>query len=161
MLGGVALVLEAVVFAINLGVTLQDALLLIGYFLAAVGLVGFHTLQKGNYGRIGRGGFYTAIVGSVAAVLATAVLLVGDAGLDWLHGVGFLVLIVGYILYGAATLQARVLPRWCGVAFIVVGPLGLLAGEYTVVVFGLVWLALGYVLWSQSGQAAQSPSRVN
>jgi hypothetical protein len=133
MLGGVAFVAEAIVFTTNPEVPLQDALLLLGFVLAAAGLVGFHALQKEDYGRIGRGGVWTAIV-------VTAVSLVGGAELDWLHGTGALDIIVGYVLYGSATLQATVLPHWCRLAFIVVVPLGLLAGEYTTLVFGLRWV---------------------
>ena len=48
---------------------------------------------------------------------------------------------VGLILYGAATLQAKVLPRWCGIAFIVVLPVTILLGDYGGMFFGLVWLA--------------------
>jgi hypothetical protein len=33
-----------------------DILIIIAWLLQVVGLVGFHTLQKRNYGRIGRGG---------------------------------------------------------------------------------------------------------
>ncbi len=53
MLGGVAYVAEAIVFTTNPEVPLQDALLLIGFLLAAVGLVGFHARQKEDYGCIG------------------------------------------------------------------------------------------------------------
>ena len=35
--------------------------------------------------------------------------------LDWLILIGNLGVLVGFVLYGATTLQARVLPRWCGV----------------------------------------------
>lgn len=47
-------------------------------------------------------------------------------GLDWLVAVGVLGLLVGLVLYGAATLQARVLPRWCGILFIIFMPVGIL-----------------------------------
>jgi hypothetical protein len=33
-------------------------------------------------------------------------------------------------------------------------------GELGVVLVGLVWIALGYVLWSERGAAAGRPSRV-
>ena len=68
---------------------------------------------------------------------------------------------VGLVLYGAATLQARVLPRWGGIALIVSLPLTILLQDFGGLVFGLVWLALGYVLWSRRGAATEQPSRVS
>ena len=38
-----------------------DILAIVAYVLQVVGLVGFHTLQGRNYGRIGRAGLYTTI----------------------------------------------------------------------------------------------------
>jgi hypothetical protein len=88
---------------------------------------------------------------------------------------------VGVALYGVATLQAKVLPSWCGVAFIAAPPAALassilcivlwvwvlqdrdfflqLSGNSKYIVFGLVWLALGYSLWARRGVAAEQPSR--
>ena len=75
-----------------------------------------------------------------------------------------MLMIVGMMLYGAATLQARVLPRWCGLGFVVVPPLVLvlevLLEGYGEVLFGLLWLAVGYALWSRRGTAEGQPSRV-
>jgi len=68
--------------------------------------------------------------------------------------------LVGFVLYGAATLQARVLPRWCGVGFIVGWPVTVALGDLGTVLFGLLWLAIGYVLWSRRGIATEGPSRV-
>jgi uncharacterized membrane protein YidH (DUF202 family) len=71
------------------------------------------------------------------------------------------------MLYGDATLQANVLPRWCGVAFVAALPVSvatsilggflLRATNYMLfylfswpsifVVFGVVWLMLGSALW--------------
>lgn len=74
-------------------------------------------------------------------------------------------LFVGLVLLGGTTLRARVLPQWCGVLLIVSLPLatGIAIplgnyGEY--LVFGLVWLALGYALWRQRSVAAQQPPPV-
>jgi hypothetical protein len=52
---------------------------------------------------------------------------------------------VGWVLlYGTATLQARVLARWCGVGLIVGLPVTIFLGEiWGFVVFGILWLALG------------------
>src|SRR5215203_7493988 len=86
-----------------------DFLALVGYGLQVVGLLGFHALQGRNYGRIGRAGLYTT-VGAIVVweFLILTGLLGGDVGLDWLVVVGVLGTLVGLVLYGAATLQARV-----------------------------------------------------
>jgi hypothetical protein len=138
-----------------------DILIITAWLLQVVGLVGFHTLQKRNYGRIGRGGFYTFIVGAPTQALGLLLLLAGSEALgEPLIGLGGLGILVGLILYGAATLQARVLPRWCGIALIVSLPVTILLGEYGGIFFGLVWLALGYMLWSQRGAPSEQRSRV-
>ena len=96
-----------------------DILPLAGYVLEVVGLLGFHALQGRNYGRIRRAGLYTTIASIVlweCPILAS--LLGGDVGLGRLVAVGVLGTLVGLVLYGAATLQARVLPRWCGILFV-------------------------------------------
>jgi hypothetical protein len=78
-----------------------------------------------------------------------------------IFGIALLVTLVGFVLYGAATLQAKVLPRWGGVALIVALPVSLFLGEYGGnALFGLMWLGLGYVLWSQRGATSERPSRV-
>ena len=139
-----------------------DILVILAMILEVVGLVGFHALQGRNYGRIGRAGLYTSI-GSILLfeLLLVASLLGGAMGLEWLAAVGMLGLLVGLALYGAATLQARVLPRWCGVLFIILMPVGILLGDLQPIWGGLVWLALGYALWSQSsGAGGEQPSRV-
>ena len=81
----------------------------------------------------------------------------------WL-GWGVLGLLVAFVIYGAATLQAGVLPRWCGVAFIVAMPVAPASGfvgpfALVFVTFGLAWLALGCALWARGGAAAGRPSR--
>jgi len=146
-----------------------DFLALVGYGLQVVGLLGFHALQGRNYGRIGRAGLYTT-VGAIVVweFLILAGLFAGDdGGPGWLVAVGVLGTLVGLVLYGAATLQARVLPRWCGILFIVLMPgtilFGtLLSGAYPIIWSGLVWVLLGYALWSQSsGVASARASRVS
>ena len=135
-----------------------DILVILAMLLEVVGLLGFHALQGRNYGRIGRAGLYTSI-GSLVIFefLLLASLVGGDVGLDWLVAVGVLGAVVGLALYGAATLQAKVLPRWCGILFIIFMPVGILLGDLQPIWGGLGWLAL----WSHSGSAAtQRPSRV-
>jgi hypothetical protein len=69
--------------------------------------------------------------------------------------------IIGFGLYGAASLQARVLPSWCAYGFIVSGILFLFLGFFAEVAFGLLWLALGYILWSRRGTSVGQPPRVS
>ena len=138
-----------------------DVLAILAYVLEVVGLLGFHALQGSNYGRIGRAGLYTTIGAIVLwEFLILTGLLGSDVGLGWLVAVAVLGTLVGLVLYGAATLQARVLPRWCGIAFIILVPVGILLVDYASLWEGLVWLALGYGLWSHRGAAAEQPARV-
>ena len=83
-----------------------------------VGLVGLHTLQKGNYGLIGRIGFYMFVVGALTEMLGSVLVILEGSAFEWVMIVGFMTVIVGAIFYGAATLRAGILPRWCGVGFL-------------------------------------------
>ena len=147
-------------------------LFIAAWVLLVVGLAGFHALQKERYGLIGHAGFYTVIVGASAQIVAGVGLALGSTALELLDFPGVLVMMIGLALYGVATLQARVLARWCAVGFIVGlpawraisviaqygGPLGGTIG-WTLggMLFGFLWLALGYILWSASGAAAGFP----
>jgi len=144
-----------------------DILAILAYVLQVVGLVGFHALQQRNYGRIGRAGLYTSIGAIVVwEFLILASLFGGGEGLPGgLVSVGVLGMLVGLVLYGAATLQAKVLPRWCGILFIILVPSTILfstfiADYYSNIWEGVVWIALGYGLWSHRGAAAEQPARV-
>ncbi len=104
---------------------------------------------------------WTVVVATLAQVVGLTVFLLGSSALEWLvFPVGTSAVLIGFVLYGAATLQARVLPRWVGIA-IMVAPFLFLLGDYAGILFGLVWLALGYVLWSRRGAATEQPSRVS
>ncbi len=149
--------------------TLNSLVFIVAALLMLVGLAGFHALQKGNYGRIGRAGFYTVLMGASAQIIAQLGSMSGSTAFRFLDFLGLLGVMVGFVLYGAATLQARVLPRWCGVGFIVGLPVWwvvsvLLGNEYGGslggIIFGFLWLALGYVLWSRREASAEQPSRV-
>ena len=67
--------------------------------------------------------------------------------LDLLLLLGLVGMLLGFVLLGIATLRAGVLPQWAGVALILVLPVSALLGDSGGgLVFGIVWLALGYVL---------------
>jgi hypothetical protein len=171
MLGGVFWVVWSLLGRVSFeaaGSPFADGLLLLAALLTLVGLVGLHALQGANYGRIGRAGFYTAAAGLLLQALA-ALFLMGSGAweitLQWLVApAGSLIILVGLVLYGAATLQARVLARWCGLGLIVVPPLAFYMNSRifygSLALFGVLWVALGYVLWSRSSTPTEQPSRV-
>jgi hypothetical protein len=141
------------------------ALGIVARLLLGLGVVGLHTLLKGSYGNLGRAGFYTILVALAAQILGALASLVGTQALAWLVSpVGLLVLIVGFVLYGAASLQARVLPRWYSVLLIVFVPVSVVLGFVRLgdIWLGAVLLVLGFVLWQQ-GEALteQRPPRVS
>jgi hypothetical protein len=57
-------------------------------------------------------------VATLVQILAQVALISGNTALEFLDFLGLLGVMVGVVLYGAATLQARVLLRWCGVGLI-------------------------------------------
>ena len=185
MVGGALFLVGSFVYLVRHTFLYYLGFLAVALLLVSVGVVGFHAMQRHSYVRsMGRAGFWSVVVGSLMVVLGGAVFFtLGEAGdflqatppLVWvvlgLSGlvVGFVGLVVGYPLYGVATLQAKVLPRWCGVAFVAALPAGLalsvlwillafvasyepflsFSGVSTFMVFGLAWLALGYALWAR------------
>jgi hypothetical protein len=131
------------------------------------GLVGLHARQMDSYGRLGRAGFLLAFVGAALAFVgqATSAIFPQNGTLGWLFSdpgfgfmVGILCMSLGLVLLGVATLRTGVLPRWCGfglIALVVFSALGAYGGFLVV---GLIWLALGYALWSELGTSIEQPS---
>lgn len=146
VLSGVAFLAEGLLYLAGQE-TVSNVVLAIAYPLAAAGLVGFTAGQGGKQGLAGRLGSYAVPLGWAMAFLGVV------SGMEAAHGVGFLVALVGYLLYGVAKLRARVLPRWCGIALVAVGPVSLMAGEYTTIALGL---PLGAAVWTDGNR--QSPA---
>ena len=67
-------------------------------------------------------------------------------------------MLVGFVVYGVATLRTRVLPLWYGFALIVSVPISLPLGAYGTTLFGFIMLTLGYALWSRKGISPEQPS---
>ena len=119
------------------------------------GLLGFHALQRDAYGRLGRAALYT-VLGSSVLLIVSAFLTVPVIA----NMIGLVGALVGFILYGVATLRARVLPVWCGVLFVAFLPVSIALGEYGNFFTGLAQLVVGYVLL-QRGAATQRSPRVS
>ena len=79
--------------------------------------------------------------------------MAGSSTLEWMSLPGTLGMLVGFMLYGLATLRAGLLPRWCGFALIGVVAVSvfgaILSAGAAFVAVGLIWVALGYALWPE------------
>ncbi len=115
-----------------------------------VGLLGLHARQAASYGVLGTVGFLAALAGTILVLANVLLIRVAERNLlDLLLLLGLVGMLLGFVLLGIATLRARVLPQWTGVALILVLPVAALLGDYGGgLVLGIVWLALGYVLLS-------------
>ncbi len=129
--------------------------------LTLAGFVALNLLfQAGGYrGVRGWTGFRAAVLGQGAMLTsAVASLITGAPAMGFLSVVGTLVLLVGLALLSVATHRAALLPGWSAylVGALAVGVLG----EVGVVVVGLVWITLAYVLLSVRSEGAAGSSRV-
>jgi hypothetical protein len=127
------------------------ALLMLALLLVVVGMAGLviRARHAGRFGALGKTGAVVAAVGAALPMiggLIQGIVYGGDYPL-----VPFFV--VPGVLLGIAVLLARVLPRWKAV-LLVVGSLGMLgfndqnAQALLAIPNGIVWVAVGYVLWS-------------
>ena len=131
---------------------LIEAVLALSLLLTLAGFVALHLLLRaGGYrGLRGSTGFRAAVLGQGAMLASTvASLIAGAAALGFLYFAGTLVLLVGLALLSVATHRAALLPGWSPylVGALAVGVLG----EFGMVVVGVVWITLGYVLRSLRG----------
>ncbi len=169
MLGGAIFVVSGVIQLVSPEQTdpfsrtsdyLIEALLVLSFLLTLAGLVALHLRQASNYGGPrGWTGFRAAVIGQ-GAILASAVasLAAGGLVLGFLYVVGLFVLLIGLALLSVATYRAGILPHWS--AYLVAALAVIVFGELGVFLVGLVWIALGYVLWSQADTPVGRPSRV-
>jgi hypothetical protein len=164
MLGGVVWVvlgLSAVLGFLQAIPGREDVvMLIIALLLTAAGLVGLHALQRNRYGLLGRAGFWITVLSLLARAVGAGVYLAGSSALAWIsYPWGTIGMVVGLVTYGVATMRARMLSRWYGLALIVSMPLSLPLGAYGTMLFGLIMGVLGYALWSRrdADTGRQSP----
>jgi hypothetical protein len=135
----------------------------VALLIVFVALLQVHTEQgTQGYGRLGRVGFFAAFVGSLLVIVKELLILGGGAAfgaqavlnievvLGVLYGAGDLLLMLGLVLLGIATLRARVLPRWFGSALILVWFVGTAFQGNGPNVELPFWIAIGYGLWSHA-----------
>jgi len=138
-------------------------MLLVGVLAAIVAL---HAIQRQHYGSPGALASVVAFVGVAMTVGAN---LLGEL-VPAMAPVAIILLIVGVVAafvgvvgLGIVTMNARVLPRWCGAALVIVGILGLLAivsGGIGWALLGMPWVLVGYAVFRAGVRQAERPSRV-
>jgi hypothetical protein len=149
------------------------------HVLLAVGLVGLYLWQnrQERFGWLGTVGVILIITASVLITLGGLVIAFIDGVLgteaellnDIVHPLE-LVVMMGAVLFGMATMRVNVLPSggalliiigalvYFGIKIVGVGPEWLIS--VAVAIVGAGWAWLGYALWSQIGGSAQQPKRV-
>ena len=147
--------------------------------LLAVGVVGLYLWQRSqeHFEWLGTVGVILIVTASVLLTLGGLVLIYIDGVLgteaeglnDIVHPLE-LVVMMGAVLFGMATMRVNVLPSggalliiigalvYFGIKIVGVGPDWLISVAVAIVGAGWVWL--GRALWSESGESVQQPKRV-
>ncbi len=134
-----------------------------------VGFLGLHAAQRRSYGWLGRAGLVTAL-------LELALAVAGSVGEFWVftaqpyeangratswtvYLLGHLVLAVGSVLFGIASVRAKVLARKPAMTFAVLGGFAV-APFFGAVIFAVPFAWLGYALWSGKVEPDRQTRRV-
>jgi hypothetical protein len=147
--------------------------------LLAVGVVGLYLWQRSQepFEWLGTVGVILIVTASVLIILGGLVLIYIDGVLrteaeglnDIVHPLE-LVVMIGAVLFGMATMRMNVLPSggalliiigalvYFGIKIIGIGPDWFISVPVAIVGAGWVWL--GQALWSESGESVQQPKRV-
>lgn len=149
---------------------------LLAMVLLAVGLVALYVRQAEAFGALGLVGFFLALVGTVmvAGALWSQVFVVprlAEAAPEVVNsGTGsvlagfllsFLLFGVGWVVFGAATLRARVFPRWAVVLLIVGAVLAILPLPSRALVLQFAAACLGFTVLTGRGTADGRSSWAN
>ncbi len=165
---GPVAMLGGLLWAASLGINGLEMGLWAGAALVCflIGVVGLYARQRAGW---------LARTGLVAGVLAALVGAIGAFFNVWgFFGGGVMLLTLGMVLLGIASLRNRALRRWNALP-LVVGLWPPLLFELTnpyhapgnampwaqpaaLLIYGLGWVALGYVLWSGAGKTATPPA---
>jgi hypothetical protein len=177
-LGGLAAIVGGVIGGVIYGLSavvpgkLSSVLFLLSVMAVIVAL---HLLQRERYGWRGTLGFPTALAGLALTLGAVIDLffirvefpILADLLVPFLVAVGILVATIGILALGGLTLDAGVLPSWCGAALIAGSPLFgialLLVGGPRYDVHWLIavpWAVVGFAVFRAAGRRTERPPRV-
>ena len=150
----------------------EALLLLLGDVLLLFGLFGLYVRQSEAAGTLGLVGFLVAFLGTaltvgvdwdevfVVPILADAAPELLDAGPPLGIILSFGVFTVGWVLFGLATLRARVYPRVAAVLLMVGAVLAFFPLSLSTVVFSAAVAWLGSILFTGRDASAEQPARV-
>ena len=134
-----------------------------------VGFLGLHAAQRRSYGWLGRAGFVTALLGLALAVagsvgefwvFTTQPYEANGRATSWtVYLLGHLVLAIGSVLLGIASVRAKVLERKPAMTFAVLGGFAV-APFFGAVIFAIPFTWLGYALWSGKVEPDRQTRRV-
>ena len=156
------------------------ALFLIGLILIALGLVGLYARQSERAGSLGLIAFLVTFTGvalalgfawtflfTVPTLAEGAPALLDNEDVSGPLAVAFPLTFIlfggGWLLFGLATVLARVFPRWAGILLMIGAVLDFSSDFLPItfpigtVVFGAALIWLGYLLWSEYRQPVASP----
>ena len=143
--------------------------------LFSLGMVGLHARLRGGGGSLGTAGVvlaWVALAASLVNLIALALSIPAPADPDApallgvTYMVAFLGILIGLLVLGIAALRARAVPAPWHAAPLLVGVLWFplqgvgyaISDGVGLVLGGLAWVPLGYVLWSRSAAPIQQPS---
>jgi hypothetical protein len=147
---------------------------LLAMMLLLVGLVALFARQAGMFGFLGVTSFLLALLGTTLAAGAlwsqvfvvprlaqSAPQIVDRAGGSVLAGflLSFLLLGVGWILFGVATLRTRVFPRWAVILLIVGAVISILPVPSRALILEVAAASLGFTLLTEGGARKNNPPR--
>ena len=149
-------------------------LYLLGTVLLLLGLVGLYSSQSEPAGFLGLLGFLVAFLGTalvsgalwfelfITPSLAVEAPELAEAELGLAgFAISFLLVVVGWVLFGVATLRARVYPRLAAALLIVGAVASLVPIPLSGVVLSVAVAWLGLMLFTGRGMPSEQPSRVS
>ena len=151
----------------------QSAVNLLAVVLLLIGLVGLYARQSEAAGLLGLVGFLVAFLGTALATgfrwailfMAPSLAVAAPGFLNEGPPPGFFLMLitfaVGWLLFGVATLRARVYPRAPAITLIVGAVLSLFPLPLVDIVLAAAVAWMGYVLFMERGAAVEPPSRAS
>ena len=159
--------------ATTMSFAIQQLAFLLGAVFVLLGLCGLYVRQSEAAGALGLIGFLVAFLGTVligglgwaGTFVVPALADVAPEFLDVGPPPGFFLTLitfgVGWLLFGIATLLARVYPRTPTILLLIGAVIAVFPLPFTVIVLAIAVAWLGFALFTGGEASAEQPSRVS